>query len=218
MTTRLHVLQHHPAEGPARIAPWAASRGIALNLIDTTRDALPTADPRVPWVLMGGPANIDGAPEWLRAEIDAVRRALDAGVPILGVCLGAQIIAAALGAAVGPLAPEEAGWCEVVFVDGTRREFLQWHGQGHAVPPGAEGLAHSADWPCQMFRVGPRVIGLQFHPEWDGEALARLHAAFGADCPLPRPDADDPVDVARHAAAAEWLEALLDGWAALSSR
>ena len=218
MTMRLHVLQHHPAEGPARIAQWAASRGIALDVVDATRDPLPAADPDVPWVLMGGPANIDAAPAWLRAEIDAVRQALDAGVPLLGVCLGAQIIAAALGADVGPLAREEAGWCEVVFADGTRREFLQWHGQGHAVPPGAEGLARSADWPCQMFRHGPRVIGLQFHPEWDGEALARLHAAFGADCPLPTANPADPIDRARHADAAAWLDALLDRWIALSPR
>ncbi len=210
MRRRLLVVQHHPAEGPGRIARWAAARGVQLELFDATREAWPAPDPFTPRILLGGPANVDAPPPWLRSSIQHTRSAMAAGVPLLGICLGAQTIAAALGAEVLPLGREETGWCAVHFADGQVRRFLQWHARGHLLPPGAEGLAHSDGWPCQMFRAGPRVIGLQFHPEWDAAALAALHTAFGPDCPLPPAEGDDTDS---HRAAERWCFDLLDAWA-----
>lgn len=210
MSRSLIVVQHHPAEGPGRIADWAARRGVHLDIVDATAGALPRPDPRTPWVLLGGPAQVDQPPAWLSAEIELVGHALQADVPLLGICLGAQIIASALGASVARLAEPETGWCEVRFANGDRQHFLQWHSQGFDVPPGAQHLADSEGWPCQMFRRDRRVIGLQFHPEWDAAMVQRLHHAFGAECPLST--AKDPLDTTRHAHAAAWLEALLDDW------
>ena len=214
MAPRLLIVQHHPAEGPGRIAAWARSRGVSLATLDATRGQWPAADAALPRLLLGGPAEVDAPPDWLREEIRQTRIAVARDVPVLGICLGAQVLAAALGAEVGPLAPEETGWCAVRFADGSVREFLQWHARGHAVPPGAEGLARSAHWPCQMYRVGPRLLGMQFHPEWDPPALAALHAAFGAPCPLPPADDHDARALARHRAAERWLYGQLDAWAA----
>ncbi len=210
MSLSLTVVQHHPAEGPGRIADWAARRGRQLDIVDATAGQLPRPDPRTPWVLLGGPAQVNELPDWLAKEIDLVRHALQANVRLLGICLGAQIIATAMGASVARLADPEAGWCEVRFANGDRQHFLQWHSQGMDLPPGAQHLADSEGWPCQMFHRHRRVIGVQFHPEWDAAMVQRLHQAFGAECPLST--ANDPQDATRHAHAAAWLDALLDDW------
>lgn len=207
---RIAVLQHHPAEGPGRIAAWARARGIELELVFPERTPPPGPDDGFgALILLGGPHSAIAAPAWLRAERAATARWLASGKPILGICLGAQILAQALGAAVRALPRPETGWTEVRFDDGRTQAFLQWHDDAFDLPPGARLRATSADCACQMFDHGPRRVGVQFHPEWDAGQVAALHQAFGSACPLPRLD-----DAVLQREASRWLEALLDDWAA----
>jgi GMP synthase-like glutamine amidotransferase len=127
---------------------------------------------------MGGPMGVyevDRHP-FLRQEIKAIRRFIDAGKPVLGVCLGAQLTAAALGADVYPNKKKEIGWYPIdltpegkkdpLFADFNKRETVfQWHGDTFDLPPGAVPLAESPLCRNQAFRWGDKVYGLQFHIE-----------------------------------------------------
>lgn len=112
---------------------------------------------------------------WIRAELALLRRAVERGTPVLGVCLGAQLLARAAGAQVGPAREPEIGWCEVELTDAGRADpvvgtlpprvvAFQWHHYAFAVPDGAVELARSPVCP-QAFRLGERAWGIQFHAE-----------------------------------------------------
>lgn len=155
--------------------------------LDYTRffagDGLP--DPAEPElvVVMGGPMSVNDEAHhpWLVAEKAFVRAVLERGTPLLGVCLGAQLMAAALGARVYPGPAREIGWFPVEGLAGTedsfhfppRIEVFHWHGETFDLPPGAVHLARSQACAQQAFQVGPRAIGLQFHLETTPET-ARL--------------------------------------------
>jgi GMP synthase-like glutamine amidotransferase len=179
---RVHVLQHVPFEGLGSIAHWLDSRGA-----EVTSTAL-YADPRMPavddfdWlIVMGGPmgANDDDRHAWLAAERDLIAAAVADAKIVLGICLGAQLLARALGARVFPNGEREIGWFRVEPVDapptGTGDSFesplprpieaFHWHGDTFDLPPGATHLARSAGCAHQAFSVGRRVLGLQFHLE-----------------------------------------------------
>lgn len=207
--TRIAVLQHHPAEGPGRLADWASRRGHRLQVMRAWESDAPAwADDVDALVLLGGPWHLADAPRWFEAERRAVQAWVDAGQATLGICLGGQLLAQALGGQVVSLAEPEQGWTPVRFASGTALQVLQWHEQAVVPPPSATVLAHSASCPVQAFDHGPKQRGLQFHPEWDAASVAQLSACFGADSPLPRVN-----DAARHAAVEAWFFAYLDDWA-----
>ena len=206
---RIAVLRHHAAEGPGRLADWAAARGHAIEEI-APADA-PCPDLRTGFdalVLLGGPCSVLEPPAWLRVEQMRLAQWVAQDRPVLGICLGAQLLARALGAEVHVLATPETGWTPVTFASGETLDVLQWHGDGFSIPPGARALAASGAWPAQMFERGAHCVGIQFHPEWDERSVRAIEQAFGADSPLPR--VDDPT---RHARVAHWFEQLLDTWA-----
>jgi GMP synthase (glutamine-hydrolysing) len=131
---------------------------------------------------MGGPmgATHDADHPWLAAERSLVRDAVRAGKPFLGVCLGVQLLAAALGAPVYPAVRPEVGLLPVELTDEGRNDplfagldgqlvTLQWHGDTFDLPPGGVRLAASALVPNQAFRAGERAYGVQFHLEVTGE-------------------------------------------------
>ncbi len=182
---RVQVLQHVPFEGPGSIADWLAARraGVACTRL-FAGDPLPRADALDALIAMGGPMSVNDEDTlaWLRPEKQLVRAAVARGIPVLGVCLGAQLIASALGARVYPGAEREIGWFPVHGVPhaapGFRfpPEFLafHWHGETFDLPAGAVRLAGSAACENQAFRMGRSVIALQFHLETTPAAAEAL--------------------------------------------
>ena len=174
---RMAVLQHVEFEGPAAVADWAAERGFPLRLFQLYRDTtLPSLCDFDMLTVMGGPmsANDEAQLGWLAPEIALVREAITADKTVLGICLGAQIIAKALGARVYPGSAKEIGWFPVQrtadshpFFDGLPDSFtpFHWHGETFDLPHGAKPLARSKITETQAFAVGQRVLGLQFHME-----------------------------------------------------
>lgn len=176
---RVHWFQHVPFEGLGAIEPWLAARGAQVSA--TRFFETPAALPRLAEVdlliAMGGPMSVNDEDEfpWLAAEKAFLRDAIDAGKAVLGVCLGAQLIAAAGGAAVYPNREREIGWFPVTTTAAAgagRRpslppEFVpfHWHGETFDLPPGAVLLGGNEACANQAFQLGERVIGLQFHLE-----------------------------------------------------
>lgn len=194
------VLQHVPFEGPGLIATQAQARGLGLDYRHLYRgDAVPSVDEVAGLIVMGGPmgaGDVQAHPH-LRAEIDLLAVAVAADVPILGVCLGAQLLACALGAeilsgaapelGVGSVALTVAGERDVVLGPaGGQIPVLHWHDDTFTLPPGAELLASSERCVNQAFRRG-RAYGLQFHVELDARLANTLRAQLSEDVVLPAP-------------------------------
>lgn len=205
MGERLVVVQHHPAEGAGELGVWARGNGVELDTFRADEDALPPVSD-APCVLLGGPCSVNDPPAWLRREKLWLREVLAAEAPVLGICLGSQLLAEALGGRVEPMAVAEAGWTWIAFAAGAKLEVLQWHEEAFTPPPGCVPLASSASCASQMFRMGHR-IGIQFHPEWNADLVAGLNVHFGAESPLPT-----QVEKARHALVSAWFHRLLDDW------
>jgi GMP synthase-like glutamine amidotransferase len=184
---RIHYLQHVPFEDLANIESWAGSRGH-----DLTRTLLFQDEPlpdvaNFDWlIIMGGPMNIyehDLYP-WLRGEKEFIRRAIAAGKMVLGICLGAQLIADVLCGKVRRNEHREIGWFPVSLTPQARRsrifrvlpdEFvaLHWHGDTFEIPPGAVRMAESRACRNQAFEIGS-AIGLQFHLESSLDSIDHL--------------------------------------------
>lgn len=176
---RVHWLQHVPFEGLGSIEPWLQARGHALTCARLYAGASPASVDSFDWlVVMGGPMNVyqTRSYPWLLEEKQAIRAAIDAGRRVLGICLGAQLIADVLGAPVTRNQEREIGWFPVeqlgpspthpLFADFPERfEAFHWHGDTFALPPGACHVARSLACAQQAFSWGQRVIGLQFHLE-----------------------------------------------------
>jgi GMP synthase-like glutamine amidotransferase len=176
---RLHYLQHVPFEGLAKIEEWAAKSGHAVT---STRlfagELLPSIDLLDMLVVMGGPmgANDDARYRWMKGEKLFIELAIQKEKKVLGVCLGAQLIAHILGAKVYVNPQKEIGWFPIELnppnvrhnplnVLHQRTTVFHWHGDTFDLPKGAVHLARSRACENQAFAMGNNVIGLQFHLE-----------------------------------------------------
>ncbi len=185
---RVLVFQHVAHEILGTLNPLLKSASLRIRYVNFGRDpgATPSLDGYEGLVVLGGPMNVDQVDRFphLRTEIEVVQDALDRDIPVLGICLGAQLIARALGAPVGPAVQKEIGWYDVsvsapgrsdplLSTFGATERIFQWHGDTFDIPHGAEHLASSDLCPNQAFRYGDKVYGLQFHLEVDAPLIDR---------------------------------------------
>jgi GMP synthase-like glutamine amidotransferase len=213
---RALVVTHTASEGPGTLAEWFPAAGLELDVVEpwnggvlpdrvTEHDAL---------IVMGGPqqAYDEGSAPWLRQTKDLLRTAVADGLPVLGICLGGQLLAEAMGGRVragvnGPelgarlVSKRDAAVDDAVFSDiPLSPVVIQWHwDEISELPPGALLLASSPRYPHQAFRVGSKAYGLQFHIETPAEMVLGWAAADADEVRAagldPERLGDDAVDV-----------------------
>ena len=195
---RAVVLNHVPFEDLGSLQPHLERRSFEIETVDaaTTCHPVPQAEACDLLVVLGGPIGVyetDAYP-FLAGEIDCLRQRLAAKRPVLGICLGAQLMAAALGARVYPgTRGAEIGWAPIQFsgsgappgwfaplvADGL--QLFHWHGDTFDLPPGAAPLAKSQIYENQAFAVDNYGLALQFHPEVTAKGLERWYVGHAAE-------------------------------------
>lgn len=180
---RAHIFQHLSFEGPGNIQPLLHSAGYEISFtIFSVEPKLPDIHNVDFLVIMGGSMSVNDEDKhpWLVKEKQFIRDFIATGKPVLGICLGAQLIASSLGAKVYPNQTKEIGWFPVTglkppqisnFQFPVSFTTLHWHGDTFDLPEGAVLLASSEATLHQAFQYGKKVLALQFHPEANRETL-----------------------------------------------
>ncbi len=182
---RAHYLQHVAFEGLGSIENWLLSHGYQISSTRLFESALfPDVNEIDLLIIMGGPMSVNDEQElpWLIAEKQFVKAAIDAGKPVLGICLGAQMIANVMGSKIYPNTQKEIGWFPVISKSTDSQYFqfplsvtvFHWHGETFDLPKQANLLASSKACTNQAFQIGRNVIGLQFHLETTPESLQEI--------------------------------------------
>lgn len=193
---RLLVCQHVAHEILGTLDPLLRNSGFRIRYVNFGRepDAKPDIEKYDGLIVLGGPMNCDQTERYphLDTEIEIIRAAVQQEKPVLGICLGAQLLARALGAKVRKNPVREIGWYELnptreassdpLFANfKSSQSIFQWHGDTFDIPPGAAHLASSPNCGNQAFRFGDRAYGLQFHLEVDEPMINRwLHTPINA--------------------------------------
>ncbi|MCO4292303.1 type 1 glutamine amidotransferase [Solitalea sp. MAHUQ-68] len=182
---KIHYFQHVPFEGLGYIETWINEKGFELS---ATRfyenDKLPDIQ-QIDWlIVMGGPMGVDDEDQypWLKAEKEFIKKAIDANKTVLGICLGAQLIADTLGAAIYQSKFKEIGWFPVEVFEATHKfnfpqnkiTVFHWHGDTFDLPEDATLAASSRACINQAFRFKQNVVGLQFHLEATIESIEAM--------------------------------------------
>jgi len=192
---KVHALYHVPFEGLGAIEPWLRTRNCQLGETRWFAGDLAPAVGDFDWlIVMGGPMGVHDETQypWLAAEKRLIHETIQAGRCVLGICLGAQLIAHVLGAEVGVNDFKEIGWMEIETVIGAEASWVgrtmpdafttfHWHGDTFSLPSGAVHLAQSEGCSHQGFSYQERIIGLQFHPEMLPEGIEALRTHAKAD-------------------------------------
>ena len=181
----VHVLQHVPFEGLGSMEAWLSQKNARVTytrFFEST--SLPALDDIDFVVALGGPMSVNDEEQlpWLRKEKAFVAEAISRDKAVLGICLGAQLIASARGARVYAGSEKEIGWFPVfaepsapnTFVFPAAIDVFHWHGETFDLPSGAVHLAHSAACRNQAFQIGARALGLQFHLETTPQSAAAI--------------------------------------------
>jgi GMP synthase (glutamine-hydrolysing) len=185
---KILVFQHVPYEPLGTLDPLLKEAGFRIRYVNFGRDPhqRPSLDRYEALIVLGGPMNahqIDSYPN-LATEVDVIREAVDAGMSVLGICLGAQLLAKALGGRVTRNDEREIGWYDVHLTDAGEADpvisrfartqtVFQWHEDGITLPAGAENLARSPASNVQAFRYGDHAYGFQFHLEVNASLVER---------------------------------------------
>lgn len=185
---RLHYLQHVPFEDLANIGVWAAQRGHAVTGTRLFCGEAPVAVDAFDFlVVLGGPMNVDEHDDypWLLEEKRLIGQAIECEKSVLGICLGAQLVAKVLCAGVKRNEHKEIGWFPVSLTDEAKTSKLfrdlppeftafHWHGDTFDIPVGAVRLAGSEACPNQAFQYDAHVLAVQFHLEYSSSSIAKM--------------------------------------------
>ena len=184
------VFQHHPQEGLGTIKHWLESHEASITYHKFFEDqSIPNIDDYDALIIMGGPMSVNDEDEhpWITDAVKTIKRAIDSNKKVLGICLGAQLIAKSLGAIVKPNQHKEIGLHPIfpvktsntdVFTFPNPLNVIHWHSQTFDIPPNATHIAQSEACSNQGFQLGKNVIGLQFHLELDKDSLESLVKEF----------------------------------------
>lgn len=185
----VHVLQHEQHETPGHIADWAAMTGHELIVINARSRDFPKPNSIDFLIALGGALNVDEVEDhpWLVHEKDFIGQVVAGTAPVLGICLGSQLLAETLGAEVRLNPVPEIGWHHVEFDQVSMLQAglshlltppvcLEWHSQTFDIPENAIHLGSSQYCVNQAFISSGRHVGLQFHPEWTSEILNQVAA------------------------------------------
>lgn len=185
---RLLVLQHVDHELLGTLNPMLKGAGFGLRYVNFARhpDAQPSLDGYAGLIVLGGPMSVNDAHRLthLTTELKLIEDALAREIPVLGICLGAQLIAKTLSADVYPIREKEIGWYDISPTEEAASDPLlaemqptekifQWHGESFDIPQTARHLAFSPLCNNQAFRYGEKVYGFQFHMEVDEPMIQR---------------------------------------------
>ena len=176
---RIHYLQHVPFENPAYIINWGEKNGHPLSSTKLySKFSFPSFNEFDFLVVMGGPMSVHDTKQypWLNDETEFIKRVIDEGKPVLGICLGSQLIAKSLGSDVYKNTEKEIGWFPVYKTGEAGESNLSnvlpdkitafhWHGDTFDIPDGAVRLYKSDVCKNQAFIYNEKVMGFQFHPE-----------------------------------------------------
>lgn len=186
------VFRHSPTEGPGYFATYLEARGLPWQLVALDRgEAVPAGVEEFSGlVFMGGPMSVNDDLPWIAPVLGLIRKAVAADVPVLGHCLGGQLMAKALGGSVGRNPVKEIGWGEIEVADNAqarawfgpdlkRFESFHWHGETFTIPPGAVRIMGNRNCENQGFVAG-RNLGMQCHVEMT-EQLIDIWCESGAD-------------------------------------
>lgn len=187
----IQIVEHAPKEGPYALGAALEAAGLPTRVCRTwAGDGVPdTADDLVGLVVMGGTMAAYEDFPGRSAELALLRAALDAEIPVLGVCLGAQLLAVAAGGVARPGNGAQIGWADVRMTEAAHADalftavpellrVLHWHGDTMDLPAGATLLASCDRYPVQAFRIGGSAWGMQFHLEADETAVGAFADAF----------------------------------------
>ena len=200
------VLRFSPTEGPAYFAEWLDRRGIAWTMVPLDAGAAAPVDPRAHAgiAMMGGPMSVNDDEPWVAPVCNLLRDAVGQGVPVLGHCLGGQLLAKALGAPVTRAPVAEIGWIDVEITDagaktswfGGRNRFttFQWHYDAFALPPRATRVLTNGFNANQAYVVDDRHIGFQCHIEMTPDLVAAWLADGAEQLPSSSSDAMQTAD------------------------
>ena len=182
---RVLAFRHVPFEDIGLIRTALESCRAEIHYADLYRGGSDAPDPASfdGLIFMGGPMSVNDDLPYIRSELEIIRRAASRRQPVLGICLGAQLIAKAMGARVYRNPGKEIGWYEVAFAEAAARdpllcgiespqELFHWHGETFDLPDGAVRLASSALCVNQAFHIGNLLYGFQFHLEVTPEMIA----------------------------------------------
>lgn len=197
----IHALFHVAFEGLGSIEPWVQARGHHLTQTHLyCNDSLPDPESVDFLVIMGGPMSVNDSHQfpWLMSELAFVQSFLKTGKPILGICLGAQMIAKALGSSIYANSQRELGWFPIqtipeslppewVGIWPTISIVFHWHGETFDLPAGAQRLCYSQACQNQAFLYNNNVLGLQFHFEMTAQTIESMYVHSAQDLDPPGP-------------------------------
>ncbi|MEW6120514.1 MAG: type 1 glutamine amidotransferase [Pseudomonadota bacterium] len=179
------IFRHSPTEGPGYFTTFLDRHGIPWRLVRIDAgDAVPETLNGVSGLcLMGGHMSVNDNLPWIPPLLSLIRQAVEAGIPVIGHCLGGQLMSKALGGSVGANPVKEIGWGDVRVTDpAAARPWVgdvngpmpafHWHGETFSLPPGAVRILDSAHCANQAFVLGDRHIGMQCHVEMTPELIA----------------------------------------------